>query len=183
MSGDSGIHVHAAHHGDDRLSQWVALFTALLAALGAVLGYQGNRLMNEVLLEKNQAVLYKAHATDQWNYYQAVSTKMHLMEMARILSPAGKQTAFDASIAKYKSQKSGIKATAEHFDAASEQANAHAEQMNAPHERLAMAMILFQIAVALASVTALTKRGWLLGVAGISAVCGIGLWVYGMAMV
>jgi len=37
----------------------VAIFTALLAALGAVVSYQGNHLMNEVLLYKNEAVLKK----------------------------------------------------------------------------------------------------------------------------
>ena len=42
---------------------------------------------------------------------------------------------------------------------------------------LAMAMIMFQIAVALASVTALTQRTWLLGMAGLSALIGIGVWI------
>ncbi len=180
---ESGIHVPHEHHGSDPLSQWVALFTALLAALGAVLGYQGNRLMNEVLLQKNEAVLMKAHATDQWNYYQAVSTKMHLMEMVKILSPADKQAGFDASIVKYKAQKTTIKVDAEKYEAASGKANHEASRLNAPHEKLAMAMIMLQISVALASVTALTKRTWLLGVAVLSAAVGIGLWIFGAMMV
>ncbi len=179
MSGDAEIHVHHAHHANDKLSQWVALFTALLAALGAVLGYQGNRLMNEVLLQKNDAVLMKAHATDQWNYYQAVSTKTHLMELAKVLSPTDKQAGFDNSIAKYKVQKADIKASAEHFEAASTHDNNEAARLNGPHEMLAMAMILFQISVALASITALTQRAWLMVVAGLSAILGIGLWAYG----
>ncbi len=180
---DSGIHVPHGHHGSDRLSQYVALFTAILAALGAVLGYQGNRLMNEVLLQKNDAVLMKAHATDQWNYYQAVSTKTHLMELAKVLSPADKQAKFDASITKYQAQKASIKVDAEKFEAASTKANDEASRLNAPHEMLAMAMILFQISVALASVTALTQRAWLMGVAAVCAVGGIGLWAYGAMMV
>ena len=180
MSEEAEIHIHhAEHHVSGPLGQWVALFTALLAALGAVLGYQSNRLMEEVLLQKNEAVLYKAHATDQWNYYQAVSTKLHLAEMAEALSPPDRKAGFAAAIVKYKSQKSGIKAAAEQYDNKSVQANHRAEQLNSPHEKLAMAMILFQIAVALASVTALTQRGWLLVVAALSAFGGVGLWVYG----
>uniref|UniRef100_E6QQT5 DUF4337 domain-containing protein n=1 Tax=mine drainage metagenome TaxID=410659 RepID=E6QQT5_9ZZZZ len=179
---DSGIHVHE-HHGSDRLSQWVALFTAILAALGAVLSYQGSHLMNEVLLQKNEAVLMKAHATDQWNYYQAVSTKLHLTEMAKILSPAEKRAGFDTSIAKYKTQKTAIKVDAEKFETASTHANNEAARLDAPHELLAFAMILFQIAVALASVTALTQRAWLMGVAAICATVGIALWGYGVLIV
>ncbi|MHB8919931.1 MAG: DUF4337 family protein [Halothiobacillus sp.] len=90
-----GLHTHAPHdeavheaaHGgglpvSHSLNQWVAIFTALIAALGAMVSYQGSNLMNEVLLYKNEAVLKKTKATDEWNYYQAVSTKAHLMALA-----------------------------------------------------------------------------------------------------
>ena len=180
---ESGIEApHHVHHDADPLSQWVALFTAILAALGAVLGYQGNHLMDEVLLQKNEAVLMKAHATDQWNYYQAVSTKTHLMELAKILSPVEKTSGFNEEIAKYKTQKAGIKVAADKYEAASTQANLEAARLDRPHEMLSFAMILFQIAVALASVTALTKRAWLLIVAAVCAVSGISLWAYGITL-
>ena len=100
---ESGLHTHAPHeeavehgaaHGPG-LSQWVAIFTALLAALGAIVSYQGSQLMDEVLLAKNDAVLKKAHATDQWNYYQAISTKLHLMELARDIAPPARQADAD----------------------------------------------------------------------------------------
>ncbi|MHB1331091.1 MAG: DUF4337 domain-containing protein [Sulfuriferula sp.] len=182
---DTGIHIpHPSHHGHEAnsLDQWVAIFTAILAALGAVLSYQGSHLMNDVLLQKNEAVLMKAHATDQWNYYQAVSTKMHLMELAKTLAPAGKTSGFESEITKYKSQKIGIKADADKFEQASAKANTEAAQLNAPHEKMSLALILFQIAVALASVTALTKRVWLMSIASVCALIGIGLWAYGLTM-
>ena len=179
---ESGIEAPHLHHDGNPLSQWVALFTAILAALGAILGYQGNRLMDEVLLQKNDAVLMKAHATDQWNYYQAVSTKTHLMELAKILSPADKASRFDAEIAKYKAQKSGIKVDADQYEAASMKANTEAARLDKPHEMLSLAMILLQISVALASVTALTKRAWLMGVAAVCALGGISLWAYGVTL-
>lgn len=183
---EAELHVHHGHHDHQPaggLGQRVALFTALLAALGAVLGYQSNRLMDEVLLQKNDAVLLKAHATDQWNYYQAVSTKLHLMELAKVLSATDKQQQFDTSIAKYKKQKADIKTLADRYESASAKANADVARLDAPHNLLAMAMIMFQIAVALASITALTQRGWLLLLAAISAVAGIGLWAYGMSLI
>lgn len=182
MMSESGIEAPHIHHDANPLSQWVALFTAILAALGAVLGYQGNRLMDEVLMQKNDAVLMKAHATDQWNYYQAVSTKTHLMELAKVLASPEKTKGFSDKIDKYKSQKADIKASAEKYEAASAKANTEAAHLDRPHQMLAFAMILFQIAVALASVTALTKRVWLINVAALCAAIGIGLWGYGMTL-
>ena len=182
---DTGIHIpHHAHPGHEAnsLDQWVAIFTAILAALGAVLSYQGSHLMNDVLLQKNEAVLMKAHATDQWNYYQAVSTKMHLMELAKTLAPSGKTSEFESEITKYKAQKTKVKVDADKFEQASAKAYAEAAQLNAPHEKMSLALILFQIAVALASVTALTKRAWLMSIASVCALIGIGLWGYGLTM-
>ena len=87
---EHGIHMHAPHehevehqaqHGPG-LAQSVAIFTALLATLGAVVGYHVATTLNEAMLYKNEAVLKKAEASDQWNYYQAKSSKGHLMQVA-----------------------------------------------------------------------------------------------------
>lgn len=181
---ESGLHTHAPHdqaveHEAERgrgLSQWVAIFTALLAALGAVVSYQGGQLMDEVLLAKNEAVLKKAHATDEWNYYQAISTKQHLSELARDLAPPARQPEIEAEIAKYKKQKTEVRAKAEAFDAESAKANAEAQHLSRPHTGMARALIALQIAISLASITALTRRRWLFAVAIVSALVGIGMW-------
>jgi predicted RNA methylase len=46
-----------------------------------------------------------------------------------------------------------------------------------PHHELAQAMTLAQIAISLASITALTRRRWLFGVAAIAAAGSGMLWV------
>lgn len=189
---ESGVHAHAPHEealhhateGHDRsLNQWVAIFTALLAALGAVVSYQGSHLMNEVLLHKNEAVLKKAHATDEWNYYQAVSTKQHLMELARDLAPADRQPAIAGKIAKYEGQKTEIKARADALEAASTKADEESDRLNRPHTGMARSLIFLQIAISLASITALTGRKWLFGAAILSALVGVGLWAAALGLV
>ncbi len=189
---ESGVHAHApheeaVHHASEgknhTLNQWVAIFTALLAALGAIVSYQGSHLMNEVLLHKNEAVLKKAHATDEWNYYQAVSTKQHLMELAHDLAPADKQIGIAAKITKYQGQKAEIKARADTLEAASNQANEESDRLNRPHTGMARSLIFLQIAISLASITALTGRRWLFGVAMLSALVGVGLWVTALGWV
>ena len=187
-----GLHTHAPHeeavheaaesHNPKKhsLYQWVAIFTALLATIGAIVSYQGTHLMNEVLLAKNEAVLEKAKATDQWNYYQAISTKEHLMDLAVAMTPTSKNAPFQKKIAKYKQQKKEVQLQAEHLDQLSNSANQHSAQLDKPHNDMAIAMIFLQIAISLASVTALTGRTWLFGMAILNAIGGIGLW--GMAL-
>ena len=187
---ESALHVHAPHEdavhhaaasGRRDLNQWVAMFTALLAALGALVSYQGSRLMEEVLLYKNEAVLQKAHATDEWNYYQAVSTKAHLMELSRDLAPAARRNAIDAKIAKYEQQKHELKAHADALEAASAKADRESAELSRPHARIAGSLIALQIAISLASITALTGRRWLFAAALVSAAVGVAVWLSALA--
>ena len=189
---ESALHVHAPHDeavhhaaasGRRDLNQWVAIFTALLAALGALVSYQGSRLMEEVLLYKNEAVLQKAHATDEWNYYQAVSTKAHLMELSRDLAPPARHAAIDAKLAKYEQQKQQLKAHADALEAASAKADRESAELSRPHARIAGSLIALQIAISLASITALTGRRWLFTAALVSAGVGVAVWLSALASV
>src|SRR5258708_16052201 len=93
MSGH-GIHVHGAHeHAVEHeahkggLGQQVAIFSAVLATIGAVVSFLGGHTQNEALYHKNEAVLFKTQASNMWNYYQAKSTKQNLAEFAAGLAP------------------------------------------------------------------------------------------------
>ncbi|MDE2295447.1 MAG: DUF4337 domain-containing protein [Gammaproteobacteria bacterium] len=183
---EQGVHTHAPHEdmlhhpaapGLKRLNQWIALFTAVLAALGALVSYEGSLLMEEVLLAKNEAVLEKAHATDDWNYYQAASTKQHLTEIARDLAPASRRAELDTRIAKYRAQKQELAAKARRLDAASARSDARSASLSRPHTAILRSIIALQVAISLASITALTGRRWLFAGALVSAFVGVGLWL------
>ena len=172
---EEGLEVPEGGHAGGTLGQWVAIFTAILAAMGAVVGYQGNHLMHEVLLKKNEAVLRKTEATNEWNHYQSVSTKAHLAELAQQLIPPERAAQLEEKIQKYGAQREELTAKARELDDASLRADREAAELNRPHARFALAMILLQIAISLASITALTQRKWLFAVAIISAAGGFGL--------
>ncbi|CAK0776403.1 Membrane protein [Gammaproteobacteria bacterium] len=183
MSGHD-FHVHGAHDHEIEhqaqsgpgLAQQIAIFTAILSTLGAIVSYQGGDTQNEAMLYKNEAVLQKSHASDQWNYYQAKSTKGHLMEMAAAIAPPDKQEFYKKQIEKYNQEKNEIKAIAEEYDKKSEEANLRSEHFMHPHHNLAQAMTLVQIAISLASITVLTRKRWLFIAAGIAAAMGTTLW-------
>jgi hypothetical protein len=182
------FHVHGAHdhavehqaHGGDSLASSVAIFTAILASVGAVVSYQGGDTQNQAMLFKNEAVLKKTQASDQWSFYQAKSNKGHLMELAADMGPASKREYYKTQIQKYENDKKEIKLKAEALEAESEQANQQSEHTMHPHHKLAQAMTLIQIAISLASITVLTRRKWLFVVAGIAAAGGLVMW--GMAL-
>ena len=167
---------HAAESGDSLASR-VAVVTAILATVGAVVGYQGGSTQNEAMLFKNEAVLKKADASNQWAYYQAKSNKQNLAELALALAPPAKQEFYQQEIERYKKEKGEIKLVAEKLEAASSRADESSEAAMHPHHRLAQALTLMQVAISLASITVLTRKKWLfVGSLG-AAAAGATLWI------
>ncbi|SER06986.1 protein of unknown function [Solimonas aquatica] len=170
-------HHHAPHSGG--LNQLVAMFTAIIATLAAICSYFGGHTQNEALYFKNDAVLSRAQASDQWAYYQAKSIKLALLEQRLDQEhDADKAAALKAHIEKYNGELAALRLKAESLEAKSEASNAHAEHALHPHEKLAMAITLFQIAISAASIAALTRRRWLLAAAALSASAASGIWLY-----
>ncbi len=179
-----GFHVHGAHdhavehhaQSGDSLAGQVAIFTAILASVGAIVSYQGGDTQNQAMLFKNEAVLKKTQASDQWNFYEAKGNKGHLMELALELAPAKKQDFYKSQIERYEKEKKDIKIKAEALEVESEKANEESEHAMHPHHMLAQSMTLIQIAISLASITVLTRKRWLFVVAAVAAAGGLAMW-------
>ena len=171
------------------LAQRVALMTAILAFCGAISSWQGSTslneamlLKNESILLKNQSVLKKTEASNQWNYYQAKSSKQNLAELALALASADKREFYTKEIDRYKTEKAAIQKDAEaleaevkKYDKLSDEANAKSAQKIHPHHRWELAMTVFQIAISLASITILTRLRWLYFASGLAGAVGVGL--------
>ena len=179
MSGH-GVHVHGPHdHAVEHaaqgggLGQQVAIFTAVLATVGAIVSFFGGDTQNRALLAKNDAVLERAEASDQWNFYQAKSQKQNIAEMAAALSSDPKKVDFyQAEAKRYALEKKDIEKKAREHEDNYKRFNALSESALHPHHFLAISMTMLQIAIALASITVLTKQRWLLYGAGASALGG-----------
>jgi hypothetical protein len=168
---------HEAHHGV-ALSQQVAIFTAVLATLGAIVSYLGGHTQNEALYYKNEAVYFRTQASDQWAYYQAKGIKEEIAgnELANATDPKRIEQ-LKADLKRYGEEKADGAAKAKGLEQQSDEANHKAEHALHPHEKLALAVTLIQIAISAASITALTKKKWLFGLAGLSAAGGILVWI------
>ncbi|MFC3107804.1 DUF4337 family protein [Undibacterium arcticum] len=147
----------------DGLTQKIALMTAVLATIGALISYQSGSAQNEAMFLKNQSILKQAEASDQWAFYQAKSIKGHLDDAVAALSNTPEVKArFLADKAKEEKEKAEVQAEAQKLQAESRKLGEESEAKLKPHERLALALTFIQIAIALAAITVLTKRRWLL---------------------
>lgn len=156
------------------LSQKIALMTAILATVGALISYKSGSAQNEAMFLKNESILKQAEASDQWAFYQSKSMKSHLDESTAALAIDPEVKArFLADKAKEDAEKAEIQTEAKKLQAESRRLGEESEAMLKPHERLALALTFLQIAIALAAITVLTKRRWLLWGSVISAVVGL----------
>jgi len=177
---ENGIHVHGPHdHAVEHaaqtpgLGQQVAIFTAVLATVGAIVSFFGGDTQNKALLYKNEAVLERAEASDQWNFYQAKSMKQNIAELAAAINTDPAKVAFYKSEAqRYAREKKDIEKDARDHEAKAKRFSELSENALHPHHYLAISMTLLQIAIALASITVLTRKRWLLYGAGLSAFAG-----------
>lgn len=143
--------------------QWfnlIGLSTGILSGLAAVAAMQSGSLANE-------AMLTQIHATDQWAFYQAKSTKRHLDESTVIVlqslqKPIPPQ--LSGEIGKLRKEQNGIQAEAQKLQAESQQDLSR-------HELLARSVTALQVGISLGAVAALLRRRsiWYLGL-GIAAI-------------
>ena len=98
----------------------------------------------------NEAMMNQIEASDQWNYYQAKSIKASVLDAK--MSLAGVHDESDQSKRdRYEQEQEKIKSEAERKEAAAK-SNFH------KHEVFARGVTMFQIAIAIAAISALTKR-------------------------
>ena len=181
--------------GGDKLTLRIALSTVILAIIAVVLSHfgeqfadEGDDLKNMALMAKNDANKKRIAAANQWSYFQSKSTKQSLAENVIALSnDEGVKGKWQAKVDRYEKEKTDIKSAAEKLDRDSEvlerKVDAYSEQAEAltvPEDQIKLGMPLIQIAIALASITALTRVRWMLYIALIFAAIGVGMCGYGV---
>ena len=156
------------------LNQKIALMTAILSTIGALISYQSGRWQTEAMFLKNQSILKQAEASDQWGFYQAKSTKEHIAEATAALAMEPEvKNRFLAERDKENQEKGVVQAKAKKLEEESRNLGHESEEKLKPHERFAIALTFIQISIALAAITVLTKRKWLVWGALGSAAIGI----------
>jgi hypothetical protein len=167
---------HAAEHGStDRFSGRIAVTTAILATLGALMSFAGGDTQAKAQLFKNNAAIKKTEANDQWTYYQAKGNKRNLAEVAATLTTVPEKVQFyQGETERYRKEQADIKAQADRLEAESKEWDQRSEEQMHLHHRWALAATAMQIAIALSAIALLTRRDWLVyGVYVVAAAGGV----------
>ena len=198
MSGD-GFHVHGPHdhelehaaqggHGEHDSHEkgggmigQIAVITAIIATIGAIFSYMGGATQANAGLYKNNAAIKKTEASNQWNFFQAKSTKQSLAEVSRDLTTVEPdKTKYQAKIDRYEKEKNDIKAVAEKLESEATVWDKSSDEQMHQHHRWAQATTVLQVSIALAAIALLTRKKWL--EYGMFALAGVGMIIGVLAM-
>ena len=170
---EHGFHVHGPHdhelehaktggHSEQSgMINQIAMFTAIIATIGAIFGYMGGATQANAGLFKNNAAIKKTEASNQWNYFQSKSTKQSLAELARDLGPENKKATYQGKVERYEKEKNEIKVVAEKFEAEATKWDRQSDEQMHQHHRWAQSTTVLQVCIALAAIALLTKKKWL----------------------
>ena len=168
------IHEEVEREGGELL-KGIALTTALLAALAAIAALQAGATVNEALVLKTEATRLQAEASDQWAYYQAKGIKGAVQEASRAGWLANGKTPppeLTEATKRYAAEQVEIQKEARAKEQERDAKSTEADHLLHRHHGFANSVAIFQVAIALGAVAALTRNRliWLgslvLGVAG-----------------
>ena len=147
------------HEGGSQLKR-IALSTALFAALAAIAALKAGATVNEALVLKTEATRLQAEASDQWAYYQAKGIKAATAEasLTSWLAIAKEPPAEYAEKQKrYGEEQKEIQKKAREKEKERDEKSKEADELLHHHHGFANTVALFQVAIALGAVAALTK--------------------------
>ena len=169
---------------DDWLLKAIALTTALLAILATIAALRAAATVNEALMLKAEATRHQAEASDQWAYYQAKGVKAAVQEASRTAWLAiGKEPPadFKEAVKRYADEQQQLEKMARQKEHDRDAKSAEADQLFDQHHRYAIGVAIFQVAIALGAVAALTRMRplWigslLLGISGTALLLAVWL--------
>ena len=139
----------------------LSLSTALMAVFAAIASLQAGSHANEAIFEKNEAILHQSQASDQWSFYQAKGIKaIFLKVQSQGLVPQAAELAQRlAQQSEHLTQEqTEIERTAREFERQVSENNQRASRHLWHHHRFAVSVTVFQVAIALSAIAALTRR-------------------------
>lgn len=134
------IHHHAEH---EKWISWVALSTAILAVLAAIAALLSGGHANEAMMKQIES-------SDQWAFYQAKGIKAAVLDAKMTLGGLANEADREKA-AKYSEEQNEIQKEARDKETEAKR-NFH------QHEVFARGVTMFQISIAIAAISALTKR-------------------------
>jgi hypothetical protein len=153
------IHEELEHEGGSFLKQ-IAMSTTVLAAVAAIAALQAGATVNEALALKTDATRLQAQASDQWTYYQAKGIKAVVAEASETswtATGAVPPKQYAEKKKRYEDEQKEISEKAKKLEEERDEKSKEADELLHRHHGFAYAVTLFQVAIALGALAALTR--------------------------
>ncbi|MGZ3771318.1 MAG: DUF4337 domain-containing protein [Bdellovibrio sp.] len=159
---------HASLHGSGdgmKLINLGAVLSAILAVFAAICALLAGHYSNEAMIEQIKS-------SDQWSYYQAKGIKGSLQEFRLEMNANDEEkiAKIHEKIEKYKAEQEKIQEVAKEKEESS-------EKLLHWHERLAMAVTFFQVAIAVIAIGVLTRKKFFFFMGSGSGLIGLGCFI------
>lgn len=149
---------HAAESGDPLMIR-VTLSIAVMAVIAATIGALGETEAAHTFVEKNEAVLAQAKASDAWANYQADSIKKHVYDVGAALAANPDAAAhMKSESGRFAKEQPEIQTTAQRHESEVDAHGAVANQHFERHHILTLAEGIVHAAIAGASIALLARR-------------------------
>ncbi|HXX69389.1 MAG TPA: DUF4337 family protein [Polyangiaceae bacterium] len=169
-----------AHRGPAWLT-WLSLSTAILAVLAAIAALESGAHANEAIVQKNDAVLHQSKADDAWAYYHAkgIEAAIYSAQAEAAVRPEG-SAKWRAMADRETQKRDEIRRHAEEEQKSVSELNAEAGRSLLVHHQFAKSVTIFQVAIALAAIGALTRRRLMWWISLVLGAAGIAFFVVGL---
>ncbi|MDQ2857285.1 MAG: DUF4337 domain-containing protein [Candidatus Eremiobacteraeota bacterium] len=162
-----------------------ALCAALLAVAAAIANLLANKSATAALHAKNDAILNRAEASDFYSFYESRGIKRHIYEASLAtnpsLSPSVRRN-LAAVVTHERTEAEPLLARARGKETETREANERSERLMHAHEVMEGGVALFEIAIALVSISALMSSTFLLAFAGAASIGGFFISAYGFTL-
>ena len=179
VGGGEGTHALKPH------ARWVPLAAALLAVVAAIASLLSNKSGTEAMALKNQAIFLRTEAADSYNFYESKSIKQHLYEALQDANPtmtASVHTKLATVAKRERREKKPILEKALRQEEQARVASERSERFAHAHEVMEGGVTLFEVAIAIVSIAALTSSTFLIYFAAVAAMGGLGIVLYGLSL-
>ncbi len=163
----------------------VPIAAALLAVVAAIASLLANKSATEALALKNETILLRTEASDSYNFYESRSIKEHIYQATADANPglaAPVRRKLLAIAGHERTAKGPILMRARALEDDAKKTSRRSERLAHAHEVMEGGVTLFEVAIAVVSIAALTSSTFLIGFGALAAAGGLVLLAYGQTL-
>lgn len=161
----------------------VPILAAVIAVFAALATLFANHSSISGLAMKNEAILSKSKAVDQWNYYQAKEIKLLINQSfidSGVVMNTANLTKMSRNVSREEKKAAGAMKDARNLDKQSEEEYNRAERFMLSYEKFEVAATFFEVSIVLVSITALMRTRMLMYIGCVATLVGVVFFAQGV---